>query len=350
MHSLRLSRTTLFAAIAGLGAATACTTDSSIADENEVASAIELDNGGFDTADEAPLFGAPDHYELANLEADATFGDEMEADTAMADMRDIAGAVSHRVLVAWGQLPPDRNQPNAKVWTGALQLTRGGMIVRRVVGFENATDHVIRPRTDRNTVAFESVTRPFADGLVLEVVDPTPGDGNGLVLSYHGAAGDHDLDLAQLASGPIVIDIDADGNKLIAISLRRLANAADPCNRGFMRGRWHRIRPGLGAFIGVVADADGSPIGHVRGIYGQRRNGERVLFGKFIDRDGRFDGIMAGHYRDGEFTARWLTRTGDAGRVHGAFRESLPGEEVGGGWVARWAETTCAQDLPPDGP
>jgi len=342
-------RTTLITALAGLGAA-ACTTDSStIGDEGEVAAALEQDNGGFDTADEADQFGMSDQFDLAALERDGVsdFGDELD-DAAMRDLRLSSGAVSHRVALLWGQLPPDRHQATAKDWTGAFQLARGGMIVRRTIGFEDATDHVIRPRTDRNTVAFTSVTRPFADGLVLEVVDPTPGDG--LVLGYHGAAGDYSLDLAQLANGPIVIDVDASGNKLIAISLRRLANATDPCDRGFMRGRWHQIRPGLGVYLGVVADADGNPIGHVRGIYGVRRNGEHSMFGKFINRDGQFVGLIVGHYRDGEFVARWLSRSGEAGRIHGAYRESTPGPDVGGGFVARWAETTCAQDLPTDSP
>jgi hypothetical protein len=345
MRTLRL-RTTLIAAVAGLGTA-ACTTDSSIDDEDTVVSALEQDDGGFDTTDEQPMFDLADEFGRADVErdAEAAFGDELD-DADLRALRDAVGAESHRVAILWGQLPPDRELERAKDWTGALQLARGGMVVRRLIGFEEATDHVIRPRTDRNTIAFQSVTKPFADGLALEVVDPTPGDG--LVLTYHGAAGDHAMDLAELARGPIVIDVDDEGNKLVAVSLRRLASTTDPCNRGFMRGRWHRIRSGLGVYLGVVADADGSPIGHVRGIWGARRNGERVMFGKFIDRDGRFVGILAGHYRDGEFIGRWTTRSGEAGRFHGAFRESLPGERIGGGFVARWAETTCAQDLPVD--
>jgi hypothetical protein len=339
-------RTTLLTALAGLGTA-ACTTDSSIADEDEVLSLLELDNGGFDTTDEAPEFGTAEDFAASALELDAAFTDEMD-DTEMTALRTTAGAESHRVAIVWGQLPPDRRPERAKEWTGALQLSRGGMVIRRVIGFEPETDHIVRPRTDRNTIAFTSVTKPFADGLVLEVVDPTPD--NGLLLTYHGAAGDYGFNLADLANGPIVIDVDDQGNKIIAMSLRRLASATDPCDRGFMRGRWHQLRPGLGVYLGVVADADGNRIGHVRGIYGVRRNGEHVMFGKFVGLDGRFRGILAGHYRDGEFRGRWLSRAGEAGRYGGAYREGIPGPEVGGAWVGRWAETTCAQDLPPDAP
>jgi hypothetical protein len=343
MRTLRLRSalpTTLIAALA------ACTAADGPPDEDEIVAAIEQPNGGLDMEDEAPLFGDAEQYDAAALERDGVdFRDELD-DTAMTDLRNLAGAEHHRVVLLWGQLPPDRDEPNGKDWTGAFQLARGAMVVRRTIGFEDATDHVIRPRTDRNTVAFASVTRPFADGLVLEVVDPTPA--TGLVLGYHGAAGEYELDLAELATGPIVIDVDDQGNKLVAVSLRRLVT--DPCNHGFMRGRWHQIRPGLGRYLGIVADADGNRIGHVRGIYGVRENGERVVFGKLIDRDGRFNGILAGHYREGRFAARWILRTGDAGRIHGVYRESIPGEETGGGFAARWAETTCAQDLPDDMP
>jgi hypothetical protein len=338
--------TSLIAALAALGGTAACTTDSSIADEDEVVAALEQENGGFDMSDEAPEFGTAEDFAASALERDAAYADEMD-DASMGDLRDTAGAVSHRVAIVWGQLPPDPEREPAKEWTGALQLSRGGMVLRRVIGFEPETDHIVRPRTDRNTVAFTSITKPFADGLVLEVVDPTPDDG--LLLTYHGAAGDFDFNLAELANGPIVIDVDDQGNKMIALSLRRLASDTDPCDRGFMRGRWHRLRPGLGVYLGVVADADGNPIGRVRGIYGVRHNGEHVMFGKFIGLDGGFRGILAGHYGEGEFRAHWLTRNGEAGRAHGMYRESLPGPEVGGGWIGRWAETTCAQDLPSDG-
>jgi hypothetical protein len=117
-----------------------------------------------------------------------------------------------------------------------------------------------------------------------------------------------------------------------------------------MRGRWHQLRPHLGVYVGGVANADGDLIGHVRGIYGERRNGEQVFFGKFINRDGAFTGIMAGHYRDGEFAGRWITRAGDAGRVHGMYRDGSRDGVLGGGWVARYAETRCAADLANDMP
>lgn len=315
-------------------------------DEGQITSAIELDNGGLDTADEAPEFGDEALFTAASLEADAAATDALDADPELRAMRERPDVAARRVLVAWGQLPPDRSRDAIKTWSGDLALSRGGMLVRRTVGFEERTD-AVAARTSRASVSFTSVTKPFADGLLLSVYDPDPASAEPLVLGYDGAAGSYRLDLADLAAGPIVIDVDADGNKLIAMSLQERP-ATDPCAHGFMRGRWHALRMGLGAYLGVVSDGAGAPIGHVRGMWGVRRSGEQVMFGKFISRDGAFTGLIAGHYRDGEFVARWINRAGDAGRIHGAYRQGADGGPVGGGFVARWAETTCAQELPLD--
>jgi hypothetical protein len=75
-----------------------------------------------------------------------------------------------------------------------------------------------------------------------------------------------------------------------------------------------------------------------------------VFFGKYINREGQFRGIFAGHYRDGRYLGRWMTRAGEHGRLGGQYRESLPGPEVGGAFMGRWAETSCAGDFPADRP
>jgi hypothetical protein len=342
------ARSILFGA-ATIGAG-ACITDDPVVDESEVESALELENGGFDFADEAPMFDKADLFAGAELEADGIIVDDFDpaTDVVMRDIRDRPGARAHRVILMWGQLPPDRRPERAKIWNGAFNLSRGGMVVRRTIGFEDRDD-VLERRTDRNTVAIRSVTKPFSDGLLLTVYDPEPGNPLPLSLAYSGVAGDYRLNLDDLANGPVVIEVDDLGNKIVAMAMRRdAANDNDPCDRGFMRGRWHQLRPHLGVFVGVVGSADGDPRGHVRGIYGVRRNGEHVFFGKFIDRDGRFRGIMRGHYRDGEFAGRWVVRSGDHGRLHGFYRDRPDDDRLGGAWAARWAETSCAQDLRDD--
>jgi hypothetical protein len=241
---------------------------------------------------------------------------------------------AHDLAIVWGQLPADLTA-SPRDWSGSLAVSRGGMVVRHTIGFEPATDHVL-PRTTRDTVAFESHTRPFVDGLVLRVYDPTPADAAPLTLTYTSADGARtfSLDLAQLADGAIVVDA-GDGDKIVAAGHRR----NDTCRHGTMRGRWHALAPHAGVYLGIVHDAAGDAIGHVRGIYGERRSGESVVFGKFIDRDGKFTGVIAGHYADGKFEARWLDRAGDHGEIKGAYFEAA--DVRGGGFAARWAETSC---------
>ena len=300
-------------------------------DADAVASALEEDNGGFDTADEAIEFGTADLFASAAIESDAAVTDALATDPTIIDMRTTAEA--HTVVIVWGQLPADPLATDARDWTGELRVSRGALLVRRTIAFEDATDRLL-PRQRRDAVAFASHTRPFVDGLVLEVLDPTPTAAEPLTLTYTGAQ-TYTLDLSQLAAGPIVVDAGG-GNRIVATGARR---DLDPCASGFMRGRWHQLTPRVGTFLGGVADHDGTPIGHVRGIYGERRNGDHVWFGKFIDRDGRFVGIMGGDFRDNHFAGRWADRAGDRGAIHGVYFEGATVRA--GAWAARWAETTC---------
>ena len=311
----------------------ACVNDATTPVE-EVKSDLELDNGGFDTSDELAEFGQGALFADAAIESSSDVTDEMTDDvTAM----DVAGVEAHDISLIWGKLPPDLTATDGVDWSGTLELSRGGMLIRRRLGFEEATDRVL-PRTTREVIEIESRTRPFADGLALRVFDDRPNDPDPIRLTYRSVDGArvHTFDLRDLADGPVVRN-EGDGNRMVAVGRRR----NDSCAHGVMRGRWHALAPNAGVYLGVVANAAGLPIGHVRGIYGERRNGDSVLFGKFIDRTGRFTGIINGNYdaQSDTFEARWLDRQGDHGVLHGVFFE---GPSLrGGAYVARWAETSC---------
>ncbi len=299
---------------------------------DEVSSALEKDNGGFTTADEAPEFGTEAAFATAAIEGDAAESDAMAPQ--MADMQSLPGVRVRTIVMLWGQLPVDPDQTEVRDWSGRLELNRGGMLIRRKIAFELATGDRIVPRTDKAVIEFVSHTRPAADGLVLEVVDPAPGTGP-LTLTYTPAdgSGAHTLALRDLADGPVVEDA-GNGNKII-VSARDL----DPCDHGFMRGRWRALTANGGVYLGVVGNELGEPIGHVRGIWGTRKNGEQAFFGKFIDRDGHFRGILAGHWENGAFDGRWITRAGDHGQIRGLYFHK--GELPGGAFLARWGETSC---------
>jgi hypothetical protein len=305
-------------------------------DADQVTSALEQENGGLDTTDEAPMFGEADAFAAAAIETDTVVTDVMASDPTVTTIENAPAGARHRLLIAWGRMPADPTATTGRNWSGSLTLSRGALVVGRTIGFEETTDHLL-PRQTPVTVEFQSVTRPFADGLILRVLDPDPTQG-ALHLAYASADGAHsyDLDLSQLAHGPISIDA-GDGNRFVALALPEL----DACDHGFMRGRWIALRAGLGVYRGVVADENGQVTGHIRGIWGQRQNGDKVMFGKFIATDGSFRGLLAGQYEAGHFRARWIVSTGDHGVAGGLYFDAP--NVRGGMFVGRWAETSCAQ-------
>jgi hypothetical protein len=313
-------------------------------DSQDVSSDLEKTNGGLDTADEAPAFAAEAELGEAAIEADAAAVDTLAADPATIAMDRASAGRGFKLVIVWGKMPADRDAQDARDWSGSFKVSRGGLVVRRTIAFEDRTDHLL-PRASLDTVGFQSVTKPYVDGLALTVLDPTttPPSTTPLTLTYTPADGStsYTLDLAQLVSGPIVVDAGA-GYKMMAIGHRRQDAA---CDSGFMRGRWHALSPHLGKFLGIITNEDGDRVGHVRGVFGQRRSGDPVLFGKFIDREGHFRGILAGSFANGEYRARWIDRQGDHGAAHGAYIEGATASA--GGFLGRWAEAGCSADTAP---
>ena len=323
----------------------ACTggaADEDVADEadaEEIASAIELENGGLDMTDEAPLFGDPQAFEEAAIERDTAVEDPMSTEPATTDVFAAPDVAVYNAAVVWGQMPPDFQNRNGHEWDGTISISRGAMLVRRRLGFEDATD-ALRPRDNRLSVSFISMTLPHMDGLLLTIADPDPASADPLTLTYTAQSGAvFSATLAELVAEPQSREVDGSGNRILATAMRE---PADPCAHGTLRGRWHRVREGRGRLIGVVADAEGEAVGHVRGVYGRRSTGEKVFFGKYIDRDGRFRGLFGGTYGDGHFAGRWIVRPSeDHGQLAGFYRETIDGPETGGLFVGRWAETSC---------
>jgi hypothetical protein len=318
----------------------ACATESDPAadDVDDAAAAIELDDGGLDMADEAPMFGSSDLFDRADqAEVDTVYTDPLADDPAVAALRERPDAAIYRVRIQWGQFPADRDQEVARNWTGAIRISRGALLVRGVIRFEDATDRVL-PREQPTEVQFTSATRPHNDGLVLMVIDPEPAADEPLLLTFTTLEGDRfEVPVRALLDGPLVEQVDDLGNQIAAVAILR---PVDVCEHGFLAGRWGALRPGLGRLLGRVVDADGEPKGHLRGIYGKRESGEQVFFAKYIGRDGAFRGLLAGVYAEGAFRGRWLTRAGEHGVVAGEYREGDAAEHSGQ-FMGRWAERSC---------
>jgi hypothetical protein len=197
----------------------------------------------------------------------------------------------------------------------------------------------VEPRDDRAVVAFHSVTGPHNDGLRLLVVDPTPEVDFPITLRYTPVTGEAiDIDLNALTTEPVNRVVDDLGNRFIAAALE--VTPTD-CARGFLGGGWQQLGPNVGRMKGYVATAGGEGIGHVRGIYGIREDGEQVFFGKYIGLDGTFRGIFGGTWGEGEFRGLWKTLAGDQGGLHGLYIDLGVGPTPHGAFLGTWAEMAC---------
>src|ERR1700744_552490 len=158
-------RKLLFAA---LFASAACTTNagsSSTDDPGTVQTDLAKANGGETTADEAPEFGEEAEFDAADIEPDAAYSDALASDPGIAAIASSATLDAHRVMIVWGKLPADPGSGQTRDWSGSIAVNEGGLLVGRTVNFEAATDHLL-PRSNIQTVPFDSVTGPYVDGLV----------------------------------------------------------------------------------------------------------------------------------------------------------------------------------------
>jgi hypothetical protein len=89
--------------------------------------------------DSEPLFGEPELFADAAIEADSAVADR-DGERRRRTARELAApdAALFNVLVLWGQMPPDFHNRNGHEWDGTISISRGAMVVRRKVGFENA--------------------------------------------------------------------------------------------------------------------------------------------------------------------------------------------------------------------
>lgn len=309
------------------------------AEAEQISGALEEDNGGLTTTDESPMFGEASAYALEELpDPESAIADETESQPTVVDMMKLPAAKKYEAVLLWGQIPANLGNKMPHNWSGSIHVSRGAVIVRRTIRFEDKTDQLL-PRTDPQSVEFTSVTLPANDGMRLTIVDPTPNAPEPLTVSYEGKDGvSFSAPLADLLSGPKSEDVDAAGNRFVGIAID---TPVDVCQHGFLGGHWRRVLGERGRLRGAVTDASGDVVGHMKGIWGQRKNGEHVFFGKYIDADGHFKGIFAGKYADGEYEGKWVVG-GDAGKLGGRYfaNDAAPGR-IAGFYVGRYAETSC---------
>ena len=173
-----------------------------------------------------------------------------------------------------------------------------------------------------------------------EVATAIEQDRGGLTLGDEAVAfGEPDL-FAQIESeNPAPTDLGASDADLMQLS----GADRDRCGFAIALGRWHDLTEHLGVYRGRVLTRAGL-FGHIKGIYGVRRDGTQVFFGKIISRDGRAVALVHGHFADGHFLGRILARDGDRGVIAGRY-EAAPDHPHLGRFQALLHETTCDRQL-----
>lgn len=315
------------------------------AEVQAIEQALEMEDGGLNTEDDAPVFGDEATFEeLGELAEDEVVQDEVAEDAEVVAAEEHPHAKAFAVSLAWGQLRLNPDVAAATVWEGTVTVNRGALVVRRRILFEEG-DSFTRP--DRRTVAFESTTRPHRDGLLLHwVLSPEMDVDVEGVPAMTFTSGDYSatVTVGQMIRHLRVDEVgDAAGNR-VAVHAFELRPGL--CAQGFLTGRWISApgRDDLGRWIGRWVQADGSLAGHLRGVWGRRQDGERVLFARYIDRTGTFRGLIRGRYADGAFAGVYVDPEHKVlGRLGGHYVLATEGERRGGFFRGRWGRA-CPDD------
>lgn len=337
---------------------------------------LGLDFGGLSASDEEEAFADPALKAMLLAEDGEAVDDPLGGDPdllrleAMGDEpADPADPTRPRftfLRLRWGMvrgpedtLALDESGCGTLDWTGRIRADRGLVVVRRALAFERPWDHLVLPRADARTVDFVSHTGCGWDGLLLEIVERPEDFGeenlepNRLHIDAGPYVGVHEV--AALAGLDQTVEIDQAGN-LIQLNGFTLQDIAW-CPKGFLSGRYRALPVDaqvtgeaggtlLGTFSGAWLGLTGRIDGFLRGGYGLDPEGNRVFAGKYVDRQGRFRGLLRGSWNPGEsadqpadFQGHWV---GAAGQVEGHLGGSahpVPGRP-GGFFEGRWT-TDC---------
>lgn len=300
---------------------------------------FESEFGGFDSRDEAPAFG--DASLAASLSLEATVDDPAPAgfEAGMAT----PGSHLYSVTIRWGVLGEgtgsdgDADDPLADPtdWSGSLEVSRGQLQIVRVIAWERE-DRIELPRNNPALVEWTSTTHGDYDGIRVLVrrLPSRVGDPDG-VLTFETPLVTQSFAIADL--GDLDLEIETGNGNGEIVRFEGWEAPRLMTSRGFLGGSWGSADDdSVGHFAGRWIGVRGEVAGFVRGVYGQSNAGEKLFFGKYIDRSGNFQGFVRGH---------WATRRGverDGGSI-GSFRgewldDSASPERIGaleGVWRVR---------------
>jgi len=284
--------------------------------------------GGFNMRDDQPAFG--DAAMAGEFVEEANYADRFDSDDDVVD-EDGSDRPRHFLRITWGNLHRDEGITNPTTWDGALSISSGAIVLKRIIKFEE-NDRILE-RTQRDLLEWESKTLPHFDGILVRVV-PRVSDSStdvasntdDVVLRFRTEPFSVEIKVSDLPGLNRVVTLD-DGT---AIAFQTITLDPSACPHGPMRGVWanHPERQG-GYIFGKWGTADGHVIGFIKGIYGTNDAGKKVFFGKMIDFNGRFEGLVRGEWGHGDrehsgwYEGRWVDRNlGIKGGLRGNWERS----------------------------
>lgn len=302
--------------ILGMLLAIGCS-DNSVNNDSSVIN-LEDEFGGYTAVSEATAFGDAD---LLDEEAGTVdFFDPILSASDMDSLVNDSEAGYYHFRVIWGQLCYDSTVSILTDWTGSLTISRGGLVVKRLIRFEDVQDYIL-DRDDRTLVEWVSQTTVHNDGISFDifipelmtiydtsytyvfdmlgdstevvVVDTTYPDDSPVMISFETAPYSRDFSLDELQALDTIVYLD-DSNA-VAFNAFKLDRKA--CPRGFVSGRWGQDDQGNNQFKGVWYSHQSRAQGFVEGHYGINDDGAEVFYGKWISRNGEFEGFIRGTYQ-----------------------------------------------------
>lgn len=290
------------------------------APENQVSESpsgeINLDDeyGGFTFSDEPPAFGEPESYEPI-LSEELSYNDPYQYTNEFQNQIRARGARIYRLRAVWGHLArlnPDSISTDfcGLDWSGSMHMEGGIIVIEKVIAFDQK-DYI--KRIDRSTISWISHTGPHIDGVQVKIiVPPSPIDtltntfDTVPTLAIETPPFSRKFTVDELDSLALLEPVDRCGNGISIVSYRINPFRA----HGHLMGEWHLIPADtiysadstevrgvvLGKYRGIWFSDNGIVAGYLRGVFGINSNGERVFFGKYVDLNGRFKGILRGNY------------------------------------------------------
>jgi hypothetical protein len=299
--------------------------------EEDLEVSLDKEFGGYDSDDEAAAFGDIDIME--SFPEDAEVVDSYDADPEVADaVRATPSAVNAYFLrITWGLLEGDSTATDVIDWSGSAEISKGTLVVMRKIRFEQ-NDQVLR-RDSRQKVEFTSLTKPHFDGLMLAIIDNDDSiDTEG---RFTLKAGEYEKSFAfsELDSLEMVEPVGSGGHEVSIVTRNK---NLQPFAGGFLEGRWVKSHRNGGELKGRWINSTGDGAGHIKGIWGINRFGNKVFKAKYIDINGQFRGLINGQWgyergtNGGYFKGRFFNSERRViGTISGKFKHGRQGTRRG---------------------